>query len=111
MKTKRELLKHFAKCGNCEDMPCTDCPYYECSKHCPNDGVSFKRIGAMAILRMFPEKKKPTLQNLSRIRFSDGRFAMVITRPGDDKPLLDFGDKIQTLDYLFNRTWEIVEEC
>ena len=72
-------------------------------------GVKLSQIGAMAILRMFKEKEKPTLQKLSRIRFSDGRFAMVFTRPGDDKPLLDFGDGVQTLDYLFNRTWEIVE--
>jgi hypothetical protein len=58
---------------------------------------------------MYKEKKKPTLQELSRIRFSDGRFAMVVIRPSDNKPLLDFGDGFQYLDYLVGRTWEIVE--
>lgn len=107
MKTKREVLKEFAKNGDCENINCKkECPYCFSDKCLDLD---LRKIGAMAILRMFKKKKKPTLQTLSRIRFSDGRFAMVFTRPGDDKPLLDFGDGVQTLDYLFNRTWEIVE--
>jgi hypothetical protein len=73
MKTKRELLKHFAKYGNCEDIPCTGCLYYE-AKHCPNDNVSFKRIGAMAILRMFP--KKPTLNIGTKIEFENGEIGI-----------------------------------
>lgn len=111
MKTKREVLKEFVTHGDCKNIKCENCSYsiinnFNCQIQA---GAKLSQIGAMAILRMFPEKKKLTLQNLSRIRFSDGRFAMVFTRPGDDKPLLDFGDGVQTLDYLFNRTWEIVE--
>lgn len=111
MKTKREVLEEFARKGYCTGFICSECAYSkdDCPKHLKVLTIRLAKIGAMAILRMFKKKKKPTLQSLSRIRFSDGRFAMVFTRPGDDKPLLDFGDGVQTLDYLFNRTWEIVE--
>lgn len=110
MKTKRELLKHFAECGNCEDIPCTDCPYYERSKHCLNDKVSFKRIGAMAILRMFRKKKEPLLENGTKIKFSDGRIATLVkTEPIDSFYRLDFGGYSEDTDYLIGRTWEVVE--
>lgn len=52
MKTRREVLKTIAKQGNCEGIKCFDCPYYE--GKCPDSEI-IKRIGAMAILRMFPE--------------------------------------------------------
>lgn len=111
MKTKRELLKHFAKYGNCEDIPCTDCPYYECSKHCPNDKVSFKRIGAMAILQMFPEKKKPLLSFGTKIKFDDGSIAKIESTTAG--PELSFqtidGYTSRPLSYLLGRTWEVVE--
>lgn len=71
MKTKREVLEHLTKCGSCEGIKCFDCPYYENFKHCPNDSVSLKKIGAMAILRMFKEKKKPSLENGTKIKFSN----------------------------------------
>ena len=60
MKNKREILKHFAEYGNCGGINCTDCPYHENYKHCPDDIYSLKRIGAMAILRK---------ENLTPIKF------------------------------------------
>lgn len=57
MKTKREVLEQVAKCGNCEGIKCTDCPYYKSGKHCINDDF-IKRIGAMAILRQNRKKRK-----------------------------------------------------
>lgn len=59
MKTKREVLEQFAKCGNCEGIKCTDCPYdcpYDDSKHCLHDDL--RKIGAMAILRQNRKKRK-----------------------------------------------------
>lgn len=60
MKTKREVLEQFAKCGNCEGIKCTDCPYdcpYDDSKHCLHDDL--RKIGAMAILRQNKKKFDP----------------------------------------------------
>lgn len=107
MKTKRELLKHFAKCGNCEDIACTECPYYEVSKHCPNNNVSLKKIGAMAILRMFREKKKPILEVGTKIKFSDGDIATVVFLRKEY--YLMFESHKEKLDYLIGRVWEFVE--
>lgn len=108
MKTKREVLKHFAKYGSCENIKCTDCPYYNHSKLCPNDSFSLKRIGAMAILRMFKEKKKPILDVGTKIKFSDKKIAVVDTYNKREYFLIIEGSKI-SLDYLIGRTWEIVE--
>lgn len=57
MKTKREVLEQFAKCGNCEGIKCTDCPYYEHSKYCLYID-DLRKIGAMAILRQNRKKRK-----------------------------------------------------
>lgn len=52
MKTKREVLEEITKKGHCIDIMCGECPYYPTS-YC----VRLRKVGAMAILRMFPEKK------------------------------------------------------
>jgi hypothetical protein len=56
MKTKREILEEFAKNGDCENINCREeCPY------CIGDkclDLDLRKIGAIAILRMFPEKRE-----------------------------------------------------
>lgn len=54
MKTKREVLEEITKKGHCIDIMCEECPYNP-SSYC---AIRLRKIGAMAILRMFPEKKK-----------------------------------------------------
>lgn len=115
MKTKRELLKHFAKCGNCEDIACTECPYYEVSKHCPNNNVSLKKIGAMAILRMFKEKKKPLLEVGTKIRFDNGKVYNIEKNVAlynrEEYCLRDKNTMVcYPIDYLIGKTWEVIEE-
>ena len=59
MKTKREILKTIAEKGNCYDIGCNECPYYfyRCiAVSTLKDNLA--RIGAKAILRMFPEKRE-----------------------------------------------------
>lgn len=109
--TKREMLKYFIEHGNCADMACADCPYQKNLPYCPNiSNGGLKRIGAMAILRMFKEKKKPLLENGTKIKFSDGRIATLVkTEPIDSFYRLDFGDYSEDTDYLIGRTWEVVE--
>lgn len=112
MKTKREILKHFAEHGNCEDLKCTDCPYHECSKHCPHDIFTLKRIGAMAILRMFKEKKKPILGVGTKIKFSTSDIATISKIDCGSVSFynLVFGNgHRESLDYLISKTWEVVE--
>ena len=60
MKTKREILKSFALNGTCEGISCSLCPYdktKECTE-CLLLSDNLIRIGAKAILRMFPEKRE-----------------------------------------------------
>lgn len=60
MLTKREVLKSFALNGSCLDISCSLCPYDK-TKACTNSLVlrdNLIRIGAMALLRMFPEKRE-----------------------------------------------------
>lgn len=53
MKTKREVLESVVKIGSCEDIKCEECPYNSIRCH-----DRFFKIGAMALLRMFPEKRE-----------------------------------------------------
>lgn len=58
MKTKREVLKAIIKEG-CVNIDCKDCPYSD--KQCVYQSTlnaKLIRIGAMAILRMYPKKKE-----------------------------------------------------
>jgi hypothetical protein len=79
MKAKREVLKVIAKNGTCEGITCLNCPY-ENAKRCPIT-ATIKRIGAMAILRMFKEKKKKKIhkrsKNMSGEVCSDNRFEII----------------------------------
>lgn len=110
MKTKREVLEEIVKKGHCIDIMCSECPYNP-SSYC---AIRLRRVGAMAILRMFPEKKKPLLENGTKIKFSDGRIATLVRfEPEVDYGAiyyrLDFGDYYKSTDYLVGKTWEIVE--
>lgn len=93
MKTKREVLEQFAKCGNCEGIKCTDCPYYKPGEHCPNDDF-IKRIGAMAILR----------QNRKKREFDPDKILTCVTA---DKAKVGmrgyFADNISTLKQFFKK--------
>ena len=110
MKTKREMLKHFAKYGNCIGIYCTDCPYFTKDRFCQRPSC-LTRIGAMAILRMFPEKKKPIIDIGTKIRFDDGSIVKIVSTTAG--PELGFdtinGYTSRSLSYLLGRTWEVVE--
>jgi hypothetical protein len=115
MKTKRELLIDYAKGFGCKFVKCSTCPYhYICYSKSENTNLrtELEKIGAMAILRMFPEKKKPLLEIGTKIKFSDGKIA-TITKVDCDMVSyydLEFRDgHRETVDYLIGRTWEIVE--
>lgn len=60
MITKREILEQFAEKGHCAGIPCSECSY---AKICGVDNkpmlkIRLQKIGAMTILRMFPEKRE-----------------------------------------------------
>ena len=66
MKTKREILKAFALNGSCGELSCSLCQYNK-TKACTNCSLlrdKLIRIGAMAILRMFPEKREFDINNV-----------------------------------------------
>jgi hypothetical protein len=109
MKTKREVLEEFAKNGDCENINCkVECPYCFSDKCLDLD---LRKIGAMAILRMFPEKKNPLLSIGKKVRFDDGSIAEIVSTTAG--PELSFhtinGYTSRSLSYLLGRTWEVVE--
>lgn len=60
MIAKREILEQFAEKGHCAGIPCSECSY---AKICGVDNkamvkIRLQKIGAMTILRMFPEKRE-----------------------------------------------------
>lgn len=57
MKTKREVLEAIAKSGHCDCIQCSYCPYGDHPRHCPDSDL-LKRVGAIAILKRFPEKRE-----------------------------------------------------
>lgn len=59
MKTKREVLESVVKIGTCKDIKCEECPYDSIRCH-----DRFFKIGAMALLRMFPEKREFDINNV-----------------------------------------------
>lgn len=104
MITKREILKHIIETkGLCEIDNCRECPYWEFS-FCRK----LKVIGAMAILRMFPENKKPTFAVGTVIKFADGKIAEICELNG--VYYLAFGGYRKSIEYLVGRIWEVVEE-
>lgn len=109
MKTRREILKQFAQ-GKCVGVCCNDCPLHINNK-CLTTTSRLARIGAMAILRMFPEKKKPLLSIGTKVRFDDGSIAKIESTTAG--PELSFstinGYTFRSLSYLLGRTWEVIE--
>lgn len=105
MKTKREVLEEFAKNGDCENINCgNECPYTHSNKCLDLD---LRKIGAMAILRMFKEKKKPILEVGTKIKFSDGKIATIILLKKEY--CLMFESHIEKIYYLVGRTWKVEE--
>lgn len=112
MKTKREVLKEFAKNGDCENINCKkECPY-SFSDKCLD--LDLRKIGAMAILRMFKENKKATLDVGTNIKFANGKIYTIEKRVDTFKReeyCLRNKDTMicYPMDYLIGRTWEKVE--
>lgn len=113
MKTKRDVLKDFITNRNCNHIVCESCPYSTNNNHdCKLlAGDRLSQIGAMAVLRMFPEKKKPLLSIGTKVRFDDGSIARIESTTAG--PELSFrtinGYTSRSLSYLLGRTWEVVE--
>ena len=109
MKTKREILKDFANGSFCKNLKCVNCPYTNIcySNDFTTLGSVLTKIGAMAILRMFPEKKKHTLDVGTIIKFDNGEIATVVKLK--NKILLFFESHKEKLDYLIGKNWEVVE--
>lgn len=109
MKTKREVLEEIVKKGHCIDIMCEECPYNPTS-YC---AIRLRRIGAMAILRMFKEKKKPILEVGTKIRFSDGKVGILkreTTHYGKLYYVIELKDGVCIdFDYLVGKTWEVVK--
>lgn len=109
MKTKREVLEEFAKNGDCENINCKkECPYCFSDKCLDLD---LRKIGAMAILRMFKKKEKPILEVGTKIRFNSGDIATISKVDCGNLHFytLVFGNgHKESSDYLIGRTWEVV---
>lgn len=60
MKTKREILLEYAKNASCGKVECSQCQYNRDETCTSNSLIRDKliRIGAMAILRMFPKGRE-----------------------------------------------------
>lgn len=116
MKTKREVLKQFAETSLCSNIDCIECAYKETCGI--SKGLSIKgrlqKIGAMAILRMFKEKKKPILEVGTKIRFDSGKLYTIEKRVDlynrEEYCLRDKNTMAcYPVDYLIGKNWEIVE--
>lgn len=112
MKTKREVLEEFAKNGDCENISCAnECPYMP-SKKCPD--LDLRKIGAMAILRMFRKKKKPLLSVGTKIKFDNGKLYNIekkVDLYNREEYCLRYKNTMvcYPIDYLIGKTWEVVE--
>jgi hypothetical protein len=98
MKTKREVLEEIAKNGKCANINCIEeCPYCFYDR-CPD--LDLRKIGAMAILRMFPEKRE----------FDPDKILTCVTA---DKAKVGmkgyFGDNIASLRTKFEKGGQISE--
>lgn len=110
MKTKREVLGEFAEKGYCSGIECSDCAYLEIcgSKERLTIKGRLQKIGAMAILRMFREKKKPLIRVGTKIKFDNGKIAEVrLNEVGYQLCFID--SRYTTIDYLVDKTWEVIE--
>lgn len=109
MKTKREVLKQFAEKGYCAGINCSDCSYQEICGVANRLTIKtrLQKIGAMAILRMFRKKKKPLLENGTKIKFSDGRIAVIKTI--NALHYLEIDEEIHPIGLLVSSIWEVIE--
>lgn len=106
--TKREVLKKIMSQGHCWGLECRNCSYFianECKLNMRDSRLM--KIGAMAILRMFPEKKKPILGVGTKIKFDNGEIATIVYLRKEI--ILFFESHKEKLDYLIGKTWEIIE--
>lgn len=114
MKTKREVLKQFAETGYCTYIDCRECSYLELCSSDENLTIKgrLQKIGAMAILKMFPEKKKPLLSIGTKIKFDDGSIAKIESTTAGPELFLQTinGCTFRPLSYLLGRTWEVIKE-
>ena len=99
---KREVLESVVKIGSCKDINCEECPYDSIRCH-----DRFFKIGVMALLRMFPEKKKHLLSVGTKIKFSDGKIATIVFLRKEY--CLMFESHIEKFYYLVGRSWDVVE--
>lgn len=116
MNGKREFLKNVIEKAFCYRTTCLGCPYrYICYS---DGGKSLKeklaRIGAMAILRMFPKKEKTTLEVGTKIRFDNGKLYTIEKRVDlykrEEYCLRDKNTMVcYSIDYLIGKNWEVVE--
>jgi hypothetical protein len=111
MKTKREVLKRFTEKGYCSGISCNECSYNgnSCLKYHKELNMRLAKIGAMAILRMFPEKKKTLLSVGTKIKFDNGEIATVFRDEVNTRYVLDFVTRFELMEYLIGKTWEVVE--
>lgn len=110
MKTRREILKQFVQGKGCADCSCEDCPF-SIKDRCVIASSRLTRIGAMAILKMFPEKKKPLLSIGTKVRFNDGSIAKIESTTAGPELIFSTinGYTSRSLSYLLGRTWEVIE--
>lgn len=102
MITRRETLKHIIETKGLCKIDCKECLFTK-----TNLCRKLKVIGAMAILRMFRKKKKPTLDIGTKIRFNSGDIATVVFLKKEY--CLMFESHKEKLNYLIGKTWEVVE--
>lgn len=113
MRTKREVLEIFAENGTCGTLPCTMCEYAAkgCSSYDKELVHRLAKIGAKAILKIFPKKKKPLLSVGTKIKFEDGSIAKIVSTTNGSE--LEFntinGYTSRSLSYLLDRAWEVIE--
>lgn len=116
MKTKREVLERFAEKGYCCGIDCSECAYLElCGT---NKRLTIKgrlqKIGAMAILRMFKEKKKPLLKVGTKIKFENGETYVIESCIDEYREEFILRNKISEIgfpiDFLIGKTWEVVND-
>lgn len=107
MKTKREVLEEFVTYGDCKHTKCENCPYstnnnFDCKLQA---GDRLSQIGAMAILRMFPEK--PTLDIGTKIKFKNGEIGVL--KKENNAYVIRFEHSVFYWEYLIGKKWEVVE--
>lgn len=106
MTKKRDVLERVAEKGYCSGFYCNTCEYKEkCSRVMIKERLA--KIGAKTILRMFPKKKKPTLDVGMKIKFENGKIGVL--EKEKNAYIIRFEDSFFHWDYLIGKVWEIIE--